>query len=284
MNKIFYLLHVAALLIAFPSARAQDTRLTLDIPSCLIPSGKTFPEKYEKIAKNKKEYAWLLKASPLDSMISGKGGERADQSEMYDWLSFYRVDLNNDGICDWYVNDSAPISTGGDRDTINTIYLGSKQGWIRIGAQVPSDKPDELGFGNTDEEQARYQYGEDISVIYDATNRVNYFVTAFYDRHVAYGSKPGYRIMAWDENKKDLHILDKWEPKSKAAAVYAFFKLKGARRPAKKASDPDDTIEQFDPDVEAFELEQACNPKSTLRGISEYSVGLSRHLLARCKH
>jgi hypothetical protein len=274
MNRPMRSLHLLLLALLAPVAAAQGLRLTTQIPDCRLPA-KPFPEKYEKLARTNKVYAWIRKAPPADAVVSGKSGERADGSEMYVWLTFYRADLDNDGECDWYLNAATPLSTGGDRNSINTIYLGSKRGWIRVGAPVPADKPDELGFGKTEAEQARYLFGEDISVIHDAASNTNYFITAFYSRHVSYYAMPGYRIMVWDANRRNLRLLDKWEPASRAAEVYAFFREHGARRPAMKAEKPGDTLERFDPETEAYELSKAC--ESTETG------ALSRHLLAHCK-
>lgn len=275
----------AIALIAFVSAlaQAQTTQLTIDVPACRSFSGTILPGKYNNLAKTDKVYAWLSKATPGDYRISGNGSERADGSSMYDALDFFRTDIDNDGYCDWYLNAGAPISTGGDRDSIDTIYLGRKAAWLRIGATVPANKPDELGVGNTTAEQKHYLFGEEIGVIHDPRDKSNYLVTAFYDRHVRRDSKPGYRVQVWDADKKTLRTLDKWEPKSKAAEVYAFFKAHGARIPSAKKTAPEDTILRFDLEIEAFELAQACNPDSPQRSSPEFYGAPSRYLLARCK-
>jgi len=44
-----------------------------------------------------------------------------------------------------------------------------------------------------------------------------------------------------------------------------------------------DTVQRFDPEVEAFELEQACDPQSALRSFPESNGVVSTYLLARCK-
>jgi hypothetical protein len=79
-----------------------------------------------------------------------------------------------------------------------------------------------------------------------------------------------------------LRLLDKWEPGSNAAQVYAYFKAHGARMPAPAATAASDTIQTFDPDVEAFELEQACDPQSALRSFAEANGVVSPYLLDRC--
>jgi hypothetical protein len=277
----FRLFHLScALLIGFCTpALAQNTNLTADIPACRMPAGPILPAKYERLARKYKEFAWVRKAMPDDGDLNGSGWERVDGSSMYSWFEFQRVDLNNDGYCDWYVNSLAPTSSGGDRMTINTLYLGQKSGWIRIGATMPDNKPDELGFGDSDAQQERYLFGEELSVLHDTASKTNYIITAFYDRHEEHMMKPGYRILAWDADKKTLRLLDKWEPGSKAAEVYAFFKAHGARRPAKTGRPDSDTMNSFDPELEEVELEVACDAGSPWRD----QKTMSRHVLAHCK-
>ncbi|NIA54499.1 hypothetical protein HAV22_12725 [Massilia sp. TW-1] len=274
MKSLFFALGVAALAANCTATNAQSMRLTTDVPECRTPGGTVLPERYQTLAKKHKEFAWVKKLAPGDRRISHQGWERVDGSAMYNWFDFFLVDLNNDGYCDWYVNASAPLSTGGDRDTINTLYLGQKNRWVRIGAHIPEDKPDQLGAGDADDEQSGYLFGEEISTVYDAAAKTSYFITGFYDRNVQRDDHPGYRVMTWDNDKKTLRLLDKWQPGSKAAEVYAFFKAHGAWTPSGKMGTAKDTIQRFDPQVEAVELEQACD-----RG----GEGLSPYLLKRCK-
>jgi hypothetical protein len=256
------------------TAQAQNMPLTTEMPACRMPGGMALPERYQKLANKHKEFTWVKKVAPGDRRISDQGWERVDGSAMYNWFDFFLVDLNHDGYCDWYLNASAPLSTGGDRDTINTLYVGQKNGWTRIGAHVPEDKPDQLGAGDANDEQTRYLFGEEISAIYDAAAKTSYFITAFYDRNVQRDDHPGYRVMVLDNDKKTLRLLDKWQPGPKAAAVYAFFKAHGAWSPARKTNSPEDQIQRFDPQVEAVELEQACD---------QGGDGVSPYLLKQCK-
>jgi hypothetical protein len=274
----------ALLALTCPTVHAQDMHLSLAVPKCTQSPGRTLPDKYKTLAKKDKQYRWLAKANGDDDRIAGNGAERADGSSMYDWLQFFRLDINNDGICDWYLDASAPLSTGGDRDSINTLYLGQKNGWLRIGAEVPDNKPDELGIGSTTAQQRRYLFGEDVGIVHDASGNTNYLVTAFFDRHDRRSSKPGYRIFVWDADKKTLRLLDKWQPGSKAAGVYAFFKQHGAYSPSPNGAKAEDRILAFDPDVEAFELEEACDPDSPQRSFPESNDPVSPYLLARCRH
>jgi hypothetical protein len=60
------------------------------------------------------------------------------------------IDLNGDERA------SPPMSTDGDRDSVNTLYLGTASGWSRVGAAIPSDRPDQLGAGQAYAEQAQF--------------------------------------------------------------------------------------------------------------------------------
>lgn len=273
----------AFLLAASAAAHCETMQLTTDVPECRMPSGRVLPGKYYKVAAIHKEFRWVLKVPPDARLVGEAGWERIDGSSMFDWFTFYRVDLNNDGYCDWYVNISSPVSTGGDRDSINTIYLGGSKRWSRIGATLPDDKPDGLGRGQSNDEQEDYLYGEDIAVVHDAASKMNYFITAFYDRHVQRDRMPGYRLFDWDSGKQTLRLLDKWQPGSKAAEVYAFFKAHGAREPGDKPATVSDAIQKFDPGIEARELEVLCDPNSSQRSSPDLYPPVSPHLLAHCK-
>jgi len=284
MNKILRYLIPTLLAGTCALASSQPTQLTTSIPACSMPPGQVLPDKYYKLRGHKKEFAWVSKVTATDQVASGQGGERADGSSMYDWFFFYRIDLNGDGYCDWYVNDAVPLSSGGDRDSLNTLYLGGTRGWSRIGATMPGDKPDELGYGESGQQQNAYLFGEEPALIYDAAGKINYLITAFYDRSTQRDRKPGYRIYDWDVERKTLRLLDKWKPGSKAAGVYAFFKAHGAKVPSNPSVPVGEAIQRFDPDVEAFEIEQACDPQSALRSFPESNGVVSAYLLAHCKH
>lgn len=283
MKKTCHFIHGLLLATAASLAQGEPMQLTTDIPDCRMPAGKVLPQKYQTLAKKYKEFAWIRKAGADDYIVNGEGWERIDGSSMFNWFTFFRVDLNNDGLCDWYLNASAPMSTGGDRDSINTIYIGRAKGWSRLGARVPDNKPDQLGAGSAIAEQDNYLFGEEIATIHDASSGTNYIVSAFFNRHVQRDSMPGYRVMAWDTDKKTLRLLDKWEPGSKTAEVYAFFKQHGARTPAPKTAAPEDTLYRFDPEIDAFEIEQACNPDSLQRSAPDLYGAVSPHLPARCE-
>lgn len=282
MKKIYSII-ISALLTAMGAhVSAQIPHMTNRVPECHVIEGHYFPEKYIKLAKRHKEFSWTLKVSGNTRDVSGNGWERIDGSSLFNAFLFSRIDVNNDGNCDWYVTALAPLSTGGDRDILNTIYLSQKNGWSRIGASIPDDMPDELGAGKSTTEQKHYLFGEDIAVIHDLADNINYLITAFYERDIQRDGKPGYRIFAWDKRIRTLALLDKWEPGSKAAAVYAYFKSNGASSTTISGKVGDDGIDRFDPAIEAFELQQACNPDSPQRTFPENSAPVSPYLLARC--
>ncbi|GGX94513.1 hypothetical protein GCM10007386_26730 [Pseudoduganella dura] len=263
-------------------AVSASPQLTTRIPECRMPSSTVLPGKYYKLNKSRNAFDWVHKATANERVVSGNGWERPDSRNMSNWYGFYRVDLNNDGICDWYLNALSPISTGGDRDTINTLYIGGPTGWARIGADIPMDKPDALSFGKAFDQQWRFTFGEEPSVIHDMTTKTNYVITALYNRHVRRAFQPGYRIYEWDAGKKTLILLDKWEPGSKAAAVYAFFKANGARMLEEPTMADSDTISTFDPQIEAYELMRSCDPKGSQRTSPDLFGAVSKYLLTRC--
>ena len=264
-------------------AHAEDASFTNDIPECRMPAGGAVPGKYLRLAKRDKAFAWAAKVRKMDKQGGGDGWERVDGSSMGDSLAFYRADLNNDGYCDWYINANAPLSTGGDRDSINTIYLGQLKGWMRIGAQIPDDKPDVLGFGKADVQQGQYLFGEDLALLYDTVRHLHYMISSFYERHVRKSILPGYRIYVWNDQDKTLRALDKWEPGSEAAAAYGYFKAQGARIPMTKPAEQGNDILRFDPEVEAYEISQACDRHSTQWAYGEAGKSISKYLLARCE-
>jgi hypothetical protein len=283
MKTIPHIVMTVVMAGASAAAVSRPVQATLSIPECRIPSGVVLPDKYYTLSKAKNAFNWVAGATRGDGVVEGNGWERVDGSGMHDWFSFYRIDLNGDGLCDWYLNAAVPMSTGGDRESINTLYLGRAAGWTRIGADVPQDKPDGLGYGKTSAQQRQFLFGEEPAVIHDAASKANYIVAALYSRNGKRSGRPGYRIFNWDADRNTLRLLDKWEPGSKAAQVYAYFKAHGARMPASAATAASDTIQAFDPDVEAFELEQACDPQSALRSFPEANGVVSKYLLVRCK-
>jgi hypothetical protein len=261
--------------LACAQAPTRALKLTTVVPACTMPEGRVLPLAYYAWPRHGKPLAWAAATTALQGIASGEGQERYDGSGLHDWFELTRVDLDNDGTCDWFVTMSAPDSSGGDHDTLNTLYLGRPTGWERVGARVRPGDVDTLGSGRSDEDQHDFLFGEGLATIHDAMTRTNYFVTAFLERATQQSSTSGYRIFNWDVSRKTLRLLDKWQPGSPGAQVYAFFKAQGAHSSDARA--PAGLV-KFDPAVEARELNDRCQPGAT----SEGDARVSPTLLAHC--
>lgn len=263
MHRVFFKFLVTALSFSIGGAFATDLQLSLDLPTCKMSPGKPLPAKYYELAKKWKEFRWVRSVQSGDLLADGGGNERADGSRMYDWYTFGKLEMNGDGICDWFLTSLAPLSTGGDSEVLNTLYLGSPSGWSRVGARIPDDKPDGLGWGNAWNEQANFAFSSDAPVsIWDQKNRTTYFI-GWYDGR-RYGRRfndRGYRIYRWDKPRNTLQELDKWEPGSPATQVYAFFRQHGAVDTTQSGKD---RIVTFDPNFENTEFVLGCLDEKTL--------------------
>lgn len=277
MNRLLLLAACGALAATLAPARAQPPalKLTTDVPACTPPAGRALPDVYYARPRHGKVMAWVSAVTRTQARAGGEGQERYDGTGVHDWFDFVRVDLDNDGVCDWFVTMSAPHSSGGDHDTLNTLYLGRPTGWQRIGAHVAPGDVDMLGSGRSEAEQREFLFGEELATIHDAAARVNYFVTTFDDRETGQSLGPGYRIFTWDGQKKTLRLLDKWQPGSIGAQVYAYFKSHGARSSDSAAAGG---LVTFDPDVESLELSERCQPGASGEG----DLPVSPALLAHC--
>lgn len=278
MNRLLLpLIACAALNATLAPARAQPAKLTLsaDVPACTMPTGRPLPDAYYARPKHGKALAWPSQVTRTQGIAGGEGQERYDGTGIRDWFEFVRTDLDNDGLCDWFVTMSAPDSGGGDHDTLNTLYLGRPRGWQRIGASVSPGDVDTLGSGRSEADRQDFLFGEGLATIHDAAARVNYFVTAFDDRNTRQSISPGYRIFVWDPLMKTLRLLDKWQPASPGAQVYAFFKSHGAHSSDSAAAGG---LVEFDPAVEALELSERCRPDATGEG----DLPVAPALLAHC--
>ncbi len=242
---------------------AAEMKLTLDVPTCKMPPGKPLPAKYYALAKRSKDFRWALKVRNIDSSVGGSGWERIDGTNMRDSYGFIKLDLNNDGLCDWFLISLAPYSTGGDSGVLNTLYLGSSAGWQRVGMRIPDNKPDCLGCGDSSEAQYLFAFSsDDLPVIWDRAHQTSYFVGRFYSRREGRPDQAGYHIYRWDDRKNTLVELDKWQPGSPAAEVYDFFKKHGAVNVA--GTGPDRSV-AFDPEVEREEYLFNCKDETTLK-------------------
>lgn len=252
----------------------DDLQLSLDIPRCKSATGAALPDKYYEAAKVWEEYDWVQDVKPDDFIAGGSGLERVDGSKMYDWLEFSKIDLNDDNLCDWFVVSSAPYSTGGDSGTLNTIYLGYSSEWKRVGASMPDDRPDELGFGNSSNEQSQFAFSsEALLIVYDQKDPKSYFIGRFNDRaYTGRSDQRGYHIYVWDAERDTLEELDKWESGSTAAQVYGWFKEHGAVDPTVIGSG---RLVEFRPDEEKWELSFGCR--------DEDLITLSPGFAAKCE-
>lgn len=243
---------------------AAEMRLTLDAPACKMPPGKPLPAKYYGIAKKWKEFRWVQKVRPDQMIVSGAGDERVDGSRMYDWYTFNKMDINGDGICDWFLTSLAPSSTGGDSGVLNTLYMGSSAGWQRVGAVIPDSKPDGLGWGRSDAQQAEFAFSSDAPlVVWDHKGRIPYLIGWFDRRHsTGRQDQEGYHVYRWNAAKNTLEELDKWAPGSAAAQVYAFFKQHGAVDVTETGAG---RVRKFDPEVEQTEFTFGCKDEAALK-------------------
>lgn len=243
---------------------AAEIKLGLDAPACKMPKGKPLPSKYYSIAKKWKQFRWVNNVQTDEMVISKEGDERVDDSRMYDWYTFSKIDINSDGICDWFLTSLAPYSTGGDSGVLNTLYLGTTSGWRRIGADIPNDKPDGLGWGNANNQQAEFAFSSDWPlIVWDIENKIPYLIGWFETRHsTGRQDQEGYHVYRWSKTKNTLEELDKWAPNSVAAQVYAYFKRHGAVNVTETGPD---RVSEFDSSIEQSEFDRGCRDEDTLK-------------------
>lgn len=256
-------------------ANASNINLTLNTPECKTAPGNPLPEKYYVLATKFSEFNWAKDAKKNDLYVNGNGIELINGSGLYTWYSFDKLDINGDGWCDWFVTYLAPYSSGaGGASGINTLYLGSSTGWKRIGARVPSDKPDAIGWGN-DNQQASFAFSSETPlIISDETDKKNYLIGRINSRDDFGVDRMGYQVYTWDKKKNTLTHLNKWLPGSVAYQVYAYFKQHGAIDPTKEKSSID-RIVKFNPEIEKRELSLKCGE---INGNTNYS-----YLIKPCK-
>jgi len=276
MRPVFQKLLISIFLLSsIGITQAEDFELSQEIPSCQNSTAKPLPEKYYFIAKKWNDFNWVKKVTSKDVIVSESGYERIDGSGMRDWFNFGKLDINGDGICDWFLTASSPLSSGGDRNVLNTLYLGSRnKKWHRIGAEMPNHKPDILGAGKSNDQQDDYTFSSETPfVLWDKKSKISYFIGYFYTRTYGKPDQKGYEIYIWNAEQKNLQELDKWEKGSAAEKVYAYFKQHGAVDPT--IEEGENNIAQFDQDLENSEIRIKCMNKELL----ERSSGLAE----RCK-
>jgi hypothetical protein len=229
------------------TVHAAVFEFTTAIPECKMPQGRALPDKYYR-------YSWATKIKSTDSIVGGEAEKKFDNPDDRTHLSheLIKSDINNDGWCDWLVNSSFPLSNGGDRDSINTFYLGQSKGWRRIGPELRggSNSPDGLGWNKFFEQKKLFDFFENASFLYEKNERKTYMLGVFGERHSSQLLKPGYHIYVWDKQRNTLIELDKWtDENAPGAQAYAYFKKNGAFLGLS-----DQPLEKFDMDSEKKEL------------------------------
>ncbi|MCS0581062.1 hypothetical protein NX784_05620 [Massilia pinisoli] len=71
------------LALACATTRAEDMRLTTEIPACRMPDGPVLPAKYGKLARKWTDFAWLRQVTRNDEFAGGNGWERIDGSSIH---------------------------------------------------------------------------------------------------------------------------------------------------------------------------------------------------------
>lgn len=142
---------------------------------------------------------------------------------------------------------------------LNTLYLGDASGWTRVGATIPANRPDGLGWGKSQNEQADFAFSSDTPlVLWDQKNHTPYLIGWFGSRDISGRQyQEGYHIYTWSPRKNTLQELDKWEPGSVATQVYEYFKQHGAVDTTKEKSSVDFVV-KFDPEIEKNEFDLGC--------------------------
>ncbi len=243
------------LLLAVPwVVGATGPSFTSNVPDCRVVTSQSLPAKFYSLARKYQEYEWVTKVSTLDDVAGGSSLERTEG--VYNWITMYRLDIDGDGLCDWFVVALAPFNTGGDGDLMNVIYLQTASGWSRFGPSIPENEPDELGRGDSDRDQSKFLFGENIVVVRDSANARNYLILSTGSRRASLGERNGYQVYVWDQKASELKKLDKWDLSSPASKAYDYFRKHGGWQP--KGSDAKRVVAAFDPDVENSEREFRC--------------------------
>ncbi len=222
------------------------------------------PPKYYSIANKWREYIWVYRVKAVEAIVSGGGYERIDGARLYNWHTFAKIDINGDGTCDWFLTSLAPYSSGGDSDVLNTLYMGASTGWRRVGAEIAESKPDVLGAGASNYQQAQFAFSSDAPlIVWDESNKAPYLIGWFDTRHsTGRQDQEGYHVYRWSKIKNNLEELDKWVPNSTAAQVYTYFKQHGAVNIAQTGIS---RISEFDPLIEQSEFDNRCGDEGLLK-------------------
>ena len=207
---------LAGLAGVIPGAVLAAPTLNTDVPACRIGAGPVLPAAYLNLARRDPDFRWVAKVKPEAMEVQGQGWERVEGSGMRDNFFFVRVDLDGDGVCDWFLTSSAPQSAGGDRISFNTFYLWHSGRWQRQGAEVPAGKPDVMGLGRTDAQRTAWQFGDQLALVRNSATAQTWFISWHESRVEAHTETPGYRLSLWDPKRQSLSLQDKWKPGSAA--------------------------------------------------------------------
>jgi hypothetical protein len=246
MNSLIYTIAAAcSLLIARPAL--AELQFTGKMPECKSPKGRNLPSKYYR-------YEWAKTVTRGDSIVGGNAEKKFDDPDekSYLWHKLVKADINSDGWCDWIVTSSFPLSAGGDRNSINTFYLGTAEEWKRRGADLKGGQniPDGLGFTKSIDQENLFNFFESVGFLYEKTERRMYLIGMFADRHIRQYQVPGYHIYFWDNKKNSLVELEKSSKKTRnGGQAYAYFKKHGA-----STGDMRNPIFMFESDVEKLEF------------------------------
>lgn len=256
---------------------ASAAELSLELPVCKLSPANVFPNKYEQFAQERQDFNWLREVDENTYVIRGNGPEvGVDGSQLYSYFEFNKIDINNDGWCDWIVTALAPVDNHGANVVLNTIYLGDSSGWSRVGADIPDDRPDLSGYERNSTGSAEFTYFSDGPFVVRSINShpITYIIGAITPTEsIIQGGFYGYRVYVWDKNKGKLRALDKWQPGSQAALVYSFFKEYGASAPVNEKPFP--RVYNFRHEVEKEEFDRACRYDWILTE-SEYFAALCK--------
>ncbi|MEO1768090.1 hypothetical protein [Thiobacter aerophilum] len=260
----------AVLCFGVVTASGAEMELTLEIPACKMPPGKPLPPKYYAAARKWKEFGWVRSVSGADSVVYGTGWEGLRGSGLYANFYFYKLDLNSDGFCDWVLVYQTPALSvvSQDFEILNTFFLGTHNGWVRIGATVFKDDPDSIDRLVSKADQGRFAYFSDPPLLILDIHLNHSFIIGTFEHPdndhptAKRVHRYGYCVYLWNTHTNTLEELDKWQPGSAAAQVYAFFKKHGAVNVAESGAS---RIARFDPDIEKAEFESGCKDERALK-------------------
>lgn len=166
------------------------------------------------------------------------------QASMFVQASMRELDLTGNDTCDDIVVVSDPVSSGGDRDVLATVYVANNGLWHRVGAAsaTRTDGPSEL---DTRRSPADATFAFDEYVALRRPGWTKTYLIAWHSERVTNGFA-GYRVLEIDLAASTLRLIDKWT--GEGSKVYAAF----------KQTKDTPSAESFDSAIEAQELRELC--------------------------